>query len=68
MYAANLVKLCFPEPPTPTNKADDLGIYIILEIFNKCVNASSNNTRSIFFYGLFLLNFFSIKLHLSLNL
>lgn len=53
MDAANLVKDCFPLPPTPTNKADDRGILIILLILKRCLTASSNKTKSSFlvFFG-----------------
>jgi hypothetical protein len=34
------VKLCFPEPPTPTNKEWPLGVLITREIFTKFVMAS----------------------------
>ena len=34
MKDASLVRLCFPEPPTPTNKAFPRGILIILDIWN----------------------------------
>jgi hypothetical protein len=46
--AANLVKDCFPEPPTPTNKAELLGYLMILEILIKWHMASSNKTKFIF--------------------
>lgn len=33
MNEASLVRLCFPEPPTPTNKALPLGVRIILDTY-----------------------------------
>lgn len=46
--AASLVRDCFPDPPTPTNKAEDLVYWMILEILRKCLKASSNSTKCIF--------------------
>ena len=46
--AASLVRDCFPEPPTPTSSADDLGCLIILLILIRWHMASSNSTRFIF--------------------
>lgn len=34
MNEASLVRLCLPEPPTPTNKALPPGVRIILDTYN----------------------------------
>ena len=44
---ANLVKLCFPDPPTPTSIMFPPGFLIALAILSKCQTASSKKTRSI---------------------
>ncbi len=44
---ANLVKLCFPDPPYPTSRACPKGNLIILYILTKCYKASSNKTKFI---------------------
>lgn len=46
--AASLVKDYFPDPPTPTNRPDDLGVPTIREILSRCLKASSKSTRGIF--------------------
>lgn len=44
----SLVKLCLPEPPTPTNKAWPLGVLITREILTRLVMASwRRNIKSI---------------------
>lgn len=40
MYDANLVRLCFPDPPTPTNNAFPWGVRIIRDILIKWMIAS----------------------------
>jgi hypothetical protein len=47
--AARRVKDYLPDPPTPTNKADDLGCLIIREIRIRWHIASSKSTKLIFF-------------------
>jgi hypothetical protein len=55
MNEANLTSDYLPDPPTPTNKALDLGYEIALEILNKCFKASSKSTNYIFLAGLTVL-------------
>jgi len=55
MKDANLTRDYLPDPPTPTNKALDLGIEMILEILSKCLTASSKRTNYIFLAGLTVL-------------
>lgn len=40
MYDASLVRLCFPDPPTPTNNAFPCGVRIIRDILIKRIIAS----------------------------
>lgn len=40
MYDASLVRLCFPDPPTPTNNAFPCGVRIIRDILIKWMIAS----------------------------
>lgn len=47
MKADSLDRDCFPDPPTPTNKACPEGGSTILQILPICFKASSNNTRPI---------------------
>lgn len=44
MNEASLVKLCLPEPPTPTNKALPPGVRIILDTY---ANKTKNTHRSV---------------------
>lgn len=46
MNEASLVKLCLPEPPTPTKRALPLGVLTILDIIIKFTMASWKNTKS----------------------
>ena len=47
MNEANLVKLCLPDPPTPTSSALPLSVPIKRDIFIKWTMASLKNTKSI---------------------
>mmetsp|Transcript_42407 Transcript_42407/g.49468 ORF Transcript_42407/g.49468 Transcript_42407/m.49468 type:complete len:220 (-) Transcript_42407:6403-7062(-) len=47
IFDASLVKLCLPDPPTPTSKACEPGCLIILEILIKCSTANLKRTSSI---------------------
>ena len=55
MKQPNFVRLCFPEPPTPTRRIFPPGEPIVLEILKRCFNASSKITRFIFLEGYFSL-------------
>jgi hypothetical protein len=45
MNEASLVKLCLPDPPTPTSRAWPRGVRITREIFTKFVMASYSYTK-----------------------
>lgn len=45
MWEASLVKLCFPDPPTPTNSALPLGCFKMRLIRDKWAMASLKNTN-----------------------
>ena len=47
MLEANLVKLCLPDPPTPTSSAFPPGLFNILAITSRCSMAKLNSTKSI---------------------
>jgi len=52
MKHANLTHDCLPDPPTPIIIPDDLLVITVLAILTICINAYSNNTKSIFlFFG-----------------
>jgi hypothetical protein len=66
MKHPSLVKLCFPEPPTPTRRMFPPGELIVLVILKRCLSASSKITKFIFLEAYFSLNNYSFSLEIAL--
>jgi hypothetical protein len=66
MKQESLVKLCFPEPPTPTRRIFPPGELITLVILKRCLRASSKITKFIFLEENFSLKSSSLALTIVL--
>ena len=45
-YAPRRVRVCLPEPPTPTSSAEPRGVRMMRQMRMKCIRASSKSTMS----------------------